>query len=1396
MTSWKKLLILNNQKNYFQYNNNYMEKYSFLKYIKSQEKIYLKQAKYLNFIIQKGGDNIDVKKIQLELLKIKKKIEEIRSRKVDTIIDPYDKLKEQFDKINDRIKDIDKNVSEITEETANASKMDILNKIRDINIVLDSDPKDYTKIIASSKLNFISEKIDPKQVNLIMDKYISDSEKMVEDIRKQIGGIKENGEELYNNVNLGEIKETVQAKVVEYTNAMEPFKNLSSDLDNYINQIMESIKVKIDENTLPQLIGNNDIVVNVPRGGEEKLPQINLDESFFQITSDEQPDINNLINPNFVKNELKGGALSDPKKLEITTNQVNNFINELHNDWYDKLQKYKSHLETELPKIIEIQKFINDNNKNIRKLDLIIDIIEKNKSVKTISTFALNDIKQFLKKQNVDYEKTKEKIRLEGGEYKKYPSKFEGVITKLLTEINGYISEIKTTDEAEKLKFLTDIKNIIENDDTSVKYHSIKSYQVGGAEKSNINDVIIELSKYESTIREMKKIRRDLDKKIKLYNIRYSQFFNFQKYIVNYVSLKIAAGGYSYYQFMSKGSIIYFRNLLEKLDNILNKFDDYSKYYNDIDVKKDINKFFYGKHYFMIKNLKIFFDQLYTFWNNKYKEHPEKWKSRLFIKTDEPSTPNNLKNFFLFNIFYEILEQYNLTLPATANFVRIVDIAGREKGVNSFQKGNEKTLSIDALKKCKNVDENIVKSISNIHFDEIFDPNDFKHNDNLALYMNLNGFLKNNKSIMLLTYGYSGVGKSYTLFGAKTKPKQGEDSANFVPVYYPGMLQSTLSNLGSDTDISLKVFELYGLGVPYKFYWRDSNNFTHFIYDYELMKDKPEIRNVSEISKSDIANYIKDVNRYNKLSNLQVRDFSTIVSSINDIRKRDGRIKSTLNNPESSRSIMIYDFKIKTLNVDKEYVNLVIVDLPGKEDLFQTYCESKDPNFDISPKFKNFKTSAGDTTEGSYDDLMLRAMTYINPLWLSMIPEIATHFDFKENKNRHLNIVDPKNDIAVIGNFSTALTDEDKVNQPAEKSKYLNENKSNKKIKLNSEGFIGESIQQINISNANVQFQTFEQINENPKYDDVNSINLYAKDKSIRDNLDKTKIINMVKNTFGLSGLSERALFIIVDMIRNGNLIELGNKINKLLDEKNIVVGKDETGNDITKTNIDLKYGYVGMEGVYINENILGLLQILTNKIKNLKEGPNPSKVNVVCQQDEIYTKFVNTVEEYRIVVDPQLMNDPILKASRFLDQDEFLSQIYFLDKFKTTNIDISPKTPYNRSGESFDVFLRGVKNEGYKPEPKTYNDKKIIDWITNYDYNKIYNIEDPPIKQILEPYLENIDNIYLFSVVSNNLKKIDGRKSIDTCDKQIKLIYDTQKFMEIISASDTKDIKGIICKN
>jgi hypothetical protein len=628
------------------------------------------------------------------------------------------------------------------------------------------------------------------------------------------------------------------------------------------------------------------------------------------------------------------------------------------------------------------------------------------------------------------------------------------------------------------------------------------------------------------------------------------------------------------------------------------------------------------------------------------------------------------------------------------------------------------------------------------------------------------------------------------------------------------MLQETLKNLGSGVNIQVKIFELYGLGVPYKFYWEDTTNFCHFIYAYNILESIDENQAQTEIEikdykKEEFSKYLDKNANYNKLNNITIDNFTNIINRIDDIRKDKGRIKSTLNNPESSRSIMIYDFKIdfgKENEINKS-VNFVVADLPGKEDIYQTYCRNDDKNFKLKDEFIKHKTvkvskydqqkaseakkealaiAAADAakrrvaqthgqakavsakavsakaaasastkaeppkfytvkselTDKFYNSEIVKSMMYSNPLWLSMIPEIAEQFDSEQ--------------------FTELKYDIKKLFDIPSEHKMKNLEIYNV---FNEEG--GAIFNKRDTPRKHTAYNFF-----SDKVKDDIPISKEPKEKII--SKEGQDVLLRVR------GLGERALFKMVKLIKDGHLDELGEKLNNMLENE---------------TARQKKYGYAGLEAIYINENILGLLQILANKVQKIKGNTND--VDVVCPQKEKYKTIIRANNIDRPIGFTSANNEKNITDNEFFSQIEYLNRVeknYTLQIIKNTESNINSRS--NTETPSFD--LNNVYDNMFRNNTveniTDFRKQQIKELIQNYDYNKIFNIKDPPIKKILEPYLETIDNFYLFFVVTNNKKiKKDTNgddQLIDTCDKQMQLLWDTRHFMSVIGEDNPTGIK------
>ena len=118
-----------------------------------------------------------------------------------------------------------------------------------------------------------------------------------------------------------------------------------------------------------------------------------------------------------------------------------------------------------------------------------------------------------------------------------------------------------------------------------------------------------------------------------------------------------------------------------------------------------------------------------------------------------------------------------------------------------------------------------------VQFSEIFFKPEFNSNDTVSEYMLLDKVVKAGIGTVLVTYGYSGVGKSFTLFGAPESRKPKREAI-------PGLLQSTITNITDGlVSVNLRVYELYGMGLGYSDLWKDYRKIDHMICHYNVKLD-------------------------------------------------------------------------------------------------------------------------------------------------------------------------------------------------------------------------------------------------------------------------------------------------------------------------------------------------------------------------------------------------------------------------------------------------------------------------------------------------------------------------------------------------------------------------------
>jgi hypothetical protein len=275
-------------------------------------------------------------------------------------------------------------------------------------------------------------------------------------------------------------------------------------------------------------------------------------------------------------------------------------------------------------------------------------------------------------------------------------------------------------------------------------------------------------------------------------------------------------------------------------------------------------------------------------------------------------------------------------------------------------------------------------------------------------------------------------------------------------------------------------------------------------------------------------------NNYTIIDNSDINSFSKFTEKVDKKRKEYGRIKRTVNNPESSRSIMIYEFKL-LLNNNKT-VSFIVMDLPGKENILSTYVDNnttRSENIMSRPydkKEKDFIEENNTNSKllgiqikqkyiGDHYERAIKAAIFMNPMFISVFPKLASDFV----------------------NYFTRIQ------------------------------------------------------NKGPDYSNFcillkNKPNITLNDYIINHN-------NIISRNFGIFGdniiLSKCAeIFRYINM---NNKLEI---LTKFINSE-VLEYYDYKFDDPYYNLKDKNYGALSLEAVYINENILGLINILKDKINN-----------------------------------------------------------------------------------------------------------------------------------------------------------------------------------------------------
>jgi hypothetical protein len=270
-------------------------------------------------------------------------------------------------------------------------------------------------------------------------------------------------------------------------------------------------------------------------------------------------------------------------------------------------------------------------------------------------------------------------------------------------------------------------------------------------------------------------------------------------------------------------------------------------------------------------------------------------------------------------------------------YARINDKIKNDKPLFETNPEDSRILMVNK-KNCLNIGQ---YSTQQVQFTEVFDSNRFKETLTISKYMTLASQISKGKGIVFMTYGYSGTGKTFTLFGTKEKA---------------GLLQSTLLNINNINKVLFRVYEIYGEGLSTIDYW--NNNDSYDIINYNLnIEQKLEIKsgdiviekyvtivNNDKVDKDKRKKYLNNgqedfiilAHDQNDMKNV-FKNFSQFIDDLDEVRKKEKRIVATKNNPTSSRSIIVYEF-FNVIN-DNTIVPFILIDLPGREEITPTYYD-------------------------------------------------------------------------------------------------------------------------------------------------------------------------------------------------------------------------------------------------------------------------------------------------------------------------------------------------------------------------------------------------------------------------------------------------------------------------
>jgi hypothetical protein len=1330
--------------------------------------------------------------------------------------------------------------------------------------------KDYNEIKTTNKNN-------ADELQQIFKKYVTEDPKILNKYTMyQIGGTKEDeyvtkineldqliqqSSQLDNTQDLEKKKKDIIQKITDLTGKLEQLK-----LD--IDSKKSDVKKIVSSSRLPQYLQTVDMQIKEMTDGLE----INTDLKATDIPIITQiPGIDSYKTFEAMKRQIERNKniiqqLQDPEQ-EVKIKELTEKIREQ----MQKIEQASSKIEEVNTKLKEkISEFTKSLEVNITQLKTI-DLQDKNKreSVNYIGV----DTSRIINNIFVDPSTT-------------------------INKVSTIINLAKVGDFDLRDLYTLDVDNI-----------NVTNIQIGGT----MQDLENTFGQYSIKINEYKNKYNEYTKLLNTYNLCLIKNVLHTLYLTTIMQNKLYVSNYVIYKFIGRGTIRFYKRIIDNIyeeiqkGNISNPIitELRKRYFVTIYVLKsflsELSKILQSTERIVIdgcdENMQQYFLLLNHFkdildkYNLKFQNkitiygrindiYKEKQDSNDFIKNKKVFISDRERKQIYRDQDIQFIEQINTNLKTnieakktsllTAKMSDDKKYELREeldnkleqldrtkvKDIERIQNPDEddKIMWVRANESCKQMKCNTScehQVLTSYKLSEIFDSTEFTNNADISKYMGLETRLGTGNSTCIITYGYSGTGKTYTLFGKSQSKIQ-------------GLLQATLDNLNGLEELYFRTYEIYGRGFTYSDYWTKSE-IDNYVYTYKLKIEEMKLKvdKVEELKQDKINDFINKVNASSnkkeegnyinikgsdKISSV-FANFSDLVDEI-DIKRKDGdgsseesgkqpRIRETPNNKESSRSIIIYDFIIKLSGNPKE-IYFVIIDLPGREEIAQTFVSGYMDNEHIINALESQydritetekKITQNKETYLSELRLLLLSIT-INPIMMSIFATEEIK-QFCKNNSEELNKFIEDNEIYDITYTKKQLKGS------------VGGTSSDLKVGKYSTNQLGSLFKNRKIESLSVNDMTTKYTNDVSYITTIYGSNMLANDN---------KQIYAILFMYLIKKLCEQNRFDILNImieyiikIKMNNLLEkyidnikdiiILKKFIQNLQESNFkslimkdIIDKDITDLDELKKTLKRKVKYdfytTGYEGIYINENIMGIIKYLASNGLRDKNGntytdedirnklnikdQDISKLNIGRQLaiSRILSHSNNTVTNDNDPSNPDNCEDqqtstPTQSASQTQSLIPWKQQLLerkqkqaHAKKIET----LSRKTTameYTDSVQQITIECKDIPKQLFyvdtlpedvpeKINTKEYkynqdNLKNTFELVNNdYKSDKMFRFSNPIISNILGPYLgqNKIETFLLFYLFGNDDDDLRELK----CKNQYLLLESTRSFIDAIN--------------